>query len=53
MEQVPFYQWILERFGFPAGLVAFLLWRDVKVLQPMIEALRELTESIKRCNKGQ
>ncbi len=53
VEQVPFYQWLLERFGFPVALVAFLLWRDVRVLQPMIEALRELTEAVKRCNRSQ
>ncbi len=52
MNEQQLVQWLLEKFGFPVSLVVFLLWRDVKVLQPMIEHLRELTESIKRCNKN-
>lgn len=46
-----FWQWLLERFGFPVALVCWLLWRDYKVLFPMVRALDSLGEAVRGCPK--
>jgi hypothetical protein len=49
VEQTAFWQWLLERFGFPVGLVVCLLWRDYKVLFPLVQTLREVKDRVEGC----
>jgi hypothetical protein len=51
-----FAKWLLDRFGFPAGMACFLMWQQYTVLVPLLVEtrnlaveLRHLAEQIAAC----